>query len=311
MSGLPHGLDDDVTSEPKQEFSDDMPYPPGHELDSVAMPIPFVAAHTEGEGCGSAEYEVERLTTLHREAHAALDGCGVPRRAQKGDEDYDLATRIRLLRPPGTPPDVPPPEQQRYALMDDNKTQGQRRLTNILQRLFDRTDDLWAASPEKIAAWLIDVGVTIAADAPNSDGLRAFVEGLIHDGCDCEFGELGGEKISTCLGCSARAALATSTPGDAKDHECKCKYCPDEDGHPDGFCICFVCGTRMGLTSKRTPGDAPEGPWEVRPSIKSVTGSDWKVEAYGLQHGSGVFYGPIELCGPVRDTLNREQEGHD
>ena len=30
----------------------------------------------------------------------------------------------------------------------------------------------------------------------------------------------------------------------------ECKYCPQEDAHPDGFCICKRCRCRMGLSPK-------------------------------------------------------------
>ena len=42
-------------------------------------------------------------------------------------------------------------------------------------------------------------------------------------------------------------ALADTDP----EHTHECKYCPDEDGHPDGFCICKHCGVRLGLSPAR------------------------------------------------------------
>ena len=49
--------------------------------------------------------------------------------------------------------------------------------------------------------------------------------------------------------------------------------------------------------------DAPEWPFEVRPSVKAVTGADWKVTANDFT--PGVFYGPKGACEYVCETLNR------
>ncbi len=60
----------------------------------------LLAAHTkeQNENRGPVEYEVERLTILHREAHAALDGCGIPRSARKGDDSNGLRNTMQRLK---------------------------------------------------------------------------------------------------------------------------------------------------------------------------------------------------------------------